>query len=363
MVSRRSFLQSSLCGGLMGTLAPLHSALAQTDFAQVTPGRTLVFPYDEGSHPGYRTEWWYITGWLENAARKPLGFQITFFRARPSRGSDNPSAFALRKILIAHAALSDPQHGKLIHEQRAARTAFDLAGAREDGLHVWLDVWLLRAELTGYRAKTSGAALSLDLAFTPTRPALLQGDAGYSRKGPGATSASYYYSLPHLAVHGEIERAGKRESAQGSAWLDHEWSSSYMDERALGWDWIGINLDDGGALMAYRMRNDSGSSLWAGATLRVSDQSARTYAPNEVRFTPLRLWRSPRTGTNYPVEWAITIGDFEIEIKPLMDDQENDTRLTTGAIYWEGAVRASRGGQPVGRGYLELTGYWRRLRL
>jgi predicted secreted hydrolase len=46
-----------------------------------------------------------------------------------------------------------------------------------------------------------------------------------------------------------------------------------------------------------------------------------------------------------------------------MDDQENDTRATTGAIYWEGAVRALRDGVAVGRGYLELTGYWRRLQM
>jgi len=47
----------------------------------------------------------------------------------------------------------------------------------------------------------------------------------------------------------------------------------------------------------------------------------------------------------------------------LMDDQENDARLSTGAIYWEGAVRALEGRQLVGRGYLELTGHRERLRL
>ena len=46
-----------------------------------------------------------------------------------------------------------------------------------------------------------------------------------------------------------------------------------------------------------------------------------------------------------------------------MDDQENDTRLSTGAIYWEGAVRAYAADALAGRGYLELTGYGERLRL
>jgi len=362
-LSRRVFLQSSLCSGIVGALAPWQSAFAQTTYAPVVPGHALVFPRDEGSHPEFRTEWWYVTGWLEDAARNALGFQITFFRARPARGSGNPSAFTPRQVLIAHAALSDPVQGKLLHEQRAARAAFDLAGAREGQLHVWLDDWLLRSEAPGYRAKVTGAALTLNLEFTPTQPPLLQGDAGYSRKGPRADAASYYYSLPHLSVHGEIVRDRKRAVAQGTAWLDHEWSSSYMDERAVGWDWIGINFDNGGALMAFRMRDATDASLWANATLRDAMRSVRTFGPGEVRFIPRRSWRSPRTGTNYPVAWTVTAGDLHYDIEPLMDDQENDTRLTTGAIYWEGAVRVSRGGQPVGRGYLELTGYWRRLRL
>ena len=57
------------------------------------------------------------------------------------------------------------------------------------------------------------------------------------------------------------------------------------------------------------------------------------------------------------------MGEREFSLQPLMDDQENDARLSTGAIYWEGAVRALEGRQLVGRGYLELTGHRERLRL
>jgi predicted secreted hydrolase len=46
-----------------------------------------------------------------------------------------------------------------------------------------------------------------------------------------------------------------------------------------------------------------------------------------------------------------------------MDDQELDSRLSTGTIYWEGAVRAFQGKDVVGRGYLELTGYWKPMKL
>jgi predicted secreted hydrolase len=150
---------------------------------------------------------------------------------------------------------------------------------------------------------------------------------------------------------------------EGRAWLDHEWSSEVMAANAVGWDWIGINLSGGGAFMAFRMRDKQGGSLWAGGALRRADGSLRVFAPADVTFVPGREWRSARTGASYPVTWAVRAGDLELAIEPLFEDQEHDTRASSGTIYWEGAVRALRDGKPVGQGYLELTGYWRRLDL
>jgi predicted secreted hydrolase len=53
----------------------------------------------------------------------------------------------------------------------------------------------------------------------------------------------------------------------------------------------------------------------------------------------------------------------DLVLKPLLDDQELDSRASTGTIYWEGAVTAYKNNTAVGRGYLELTGYWRPMRL
>jgi predicted secreted hydrolase len=327
------------------------------------PGYAMRFPHDEGSHPEFRLEWWYITGWLTDAAARPLGFQITFFRARPELKHDNPSAFTPREIMIAHAALSDPAYGRLSHAQRAARAGFNLAAASVGGTRAWIDGWWLEQRDNIYRARLPAREFQFDFTFTPTQAPLLQGETGFSRKGPAPESASYYYSLPHLKVTGTLARQGNPQSVTGSAWLDHEWSSSYMAKEAVGWDWIGINLDDGSALMAFRMRGKDGDSFWAGGALRRPAASVTVFAPSEVRFMPRREWRSSRTGTSYPVSWLVKAGDLELAIEPLMDDQEHDVRLTTGTIYWEGAVRALYQGKPVGRGYLELTGYGRPLRL
>ncbi len=362
--SRRRLL--ALLGGLLAT-PHVHGqtnrrAAPGTPYAQVLPGTPLRFPRDEGSHPDFRTEWWYATGWLESA-RGPLGFQITFFRTRPELKLDNPSAFAPRQILIGHAALSDPAQRMLQHDQRVAREGFSLAGASPDRLEVWVDDWSLKQEGGVLRARIPARDFQFDLTLAATQSPMLQGDKGVSRKGPQPASASHYYSLPHLRTQGTLTRAGRTEILSGTAWLDHEWSSSYLDKDAAGWDWIGINLEDGGALMAFQMRTPQGGKFWAGGAHRAANGEQRVFEPGEVDFTPLRSWRSPRTGTEYPVAWRIRAAGLTIEVTPLMDDQENDTRASTGAIYWEGAVRALRDGAPIGRGYLELTGYWRRLRL
>ena len=334
-----------------------------TRFAPVAPDYRLRFPEDEAAHPAFRTEWWYVTGWLETAGRPAMGFQVTFFRARPEIDERNPSAFTARQIIIAHAALSDPERGRLVHDQTVARAVLGLAGADEQRLRVWIDDWSFTQERSIYRTRVPGRDFTLDLAFTPAQPPLLQGDAGLSRKGPRPESASYYYSVPHLQVAGEIAQSGRKSSVAGKAWLDHEWSSSYMDERATGWDWIGINFDDGGALMAFRMRDAAGAKFWAGGAYRAPDGTRRAFDRADVELTPLRVWQSPRTGTRYPVMWRVRAGAVELTIEPLMDDQENDTRMSVGTIYWEGAVRAMRENKVVGRGYLELTGYWRPLKL
>ncbi|MGE3667434.1 MAG: lipocalin-like domain-containing protein [Steroidobacteraceae bacterium] len=329
----------------------------------VVPGYTLKFPRDHGSHPDFRTEWWYATGWLRTAQGAPLGFQITFFRSLREEATGNPSAFAPREILIAHAAISDPARGRLWKSERIARAGFGLAEARTGDAAIWIDDWQLVRGRETFRIEAPAEEFALDLTLAPGEAPMLNGEAGFSRKGPTPGAASYYYSLPHLAVRGDIARGGKREAVTGEAWLDHEWSSESLEPQAAGWDWIGVNLDDGGALMAFRIRGRGGDVRWAGGTLRAADGTLRHFSPDEIVMAPQRTWRSPRTAIAYPVEWRVRAGKLTLSLAPLMDDQESDTRATTGAIYWEGAVRARAGEREIGRGYLELTGYGEPLRL
>jgi predicted secreted hydrolase len=332
-------------------------------FPRVVPGAPLRFPRDHGSHPEFRIEWWYVTGWVRTEDGTDYGIQVTFFRNRTRIGEDNPSRFAPRQLLFAHAALADAQHGRLRHDQRVARAGFGLAEAREETMGVAIGEWSLGLTEGRFVARIAAREFALDLTFVPTQTPLLQGDAGYSRKGPAAAQASHYYSLPHLDVVGSVDAEGRRRRVTGTAWLDHEWSSELMAPEAVGWDWAGINLADGGAFMAFRMRDRTGAALWAGGAHRTASGETRILAPSEIGFFPRRSWRSPRTGIEYPVTMGIEAPGAAYVLEPLLADQELDSRASTGTIYWEGAVRAFAASGEVGRGYLELTGYGKPLRL
>jgi len=333
-------------------------------FEQVRPGGAIAFPADEGAHPAFRTEWWYVTGWLEDASGAPLGFQVTFFRNRPGLAEDNPSAFAARELLIAHAALSDPALGHARHAERIAREGFGLAQAALGRTAVSIRDWRLEATGDALEAHVAGEDFALELTLARSAPPMPNGQQGYSQKGPAATSASWYYSLPQLAVSGSVREAhGAARPVTGRAWLDHEWSSAYLDQDSVGWDWVGLNLADGGALMAFRIRDRDGRQRFAGGTRRAPDGRTHVLAPGEIAFTATGRWRSPRTGIDWPVVFTVQAGLERWQLTPLLKDQESDSRLTTGTVYWEGAVRAAEAGGARGRGYLELTGYGAPLRL
>ncbi len=354
---------------LAAALGPAaRGAAAAFEYAPALP-RRLEFPRDHGAHPGFRTEWWYLTGHLDAApgSQQPaLGIQLTFFRIRPPIDSGNPSRFAAHQLLLAHAALADPRRGALLHEERIERAGLGIAEASAQDTGVEIDHWrLVRGPADGvYRARMRGAHFAFELTATPTQALMLQGDRGYSRKAPSdftGAAASYYYSEPQLLLQARITVDAGVQSRSGRGWLDHEWSSTLLPPHAAGWDWAGFNLDDGSALTAFRIRRVAGDGdapdWFAYASLRVPGRPVQTFASSQVRFEPVQSWTSPRTRARYPVAQRLTVGSRRFETRPMMPDQEFDALATSGIVYWEGASELLEGGRPIGRGYLELTGY------
>ena len=392
---RRPFL-AGLPAALLAARAsagPAPGAVASPD-SDATPlgvtHRALRFPADHGSHPDTHVEWWYVTGWLSartepaDKLKPEFGFQVTFFRTRTGLAETSTSRFAARQLVFAHVALTDlaagARGGGLLHDQRAAREGFGLARtpASAGEQVVQLRDWSLRRDAvppaattpdvdraSALHIETRSDRFALDLGLAATQPLLLQGDDGYSQKGPDPRQASHYYSEPQLAVRGRVTRAGGREVAvTGRAWLDHEWSDEYLAPEAVGWDWVGFNLLDGAALMAFRLRRADGSALWAGGSFRDAAGRLIIFGAGDVRFEPLRRWTSPRTQATYPVEWTLSTPAGRWRVVALQDDQELDSRESTGSLYWEGvSALHDDGGGVVGYGYLELTGYAGKLRL
>ena len=324
---------------------------------RVDPDYRMAFPRDFGAHPGFRTEWWYVTGWLG----EDRGFQVTFFRVRTTHPQDNPSRFAPTQLLFAHAALMLPKNRHALHGQRAARLGSSGGRFSVQDADVAINDWsLVRAADDRYRTIVHDDAFGFDLTLAPPgqpgdprNDPWLQDLQGFSRKGPGTGQASHYYSRPQLQVSG----TANGETVSGVAWFDHEWSTTYLDPAAEGWDWTGINLDDGGALVAFRIRpRQPGAEIWRYCALRHPDGRVERF--DAVRFEVLRDWQSPRTSTRYPVSLRLVLPHGRLRLEPLFDDQELDGRGSTGTIYWEGAVRVlDDSGRRLGRGYLELTGY------
>ena len=382
-LARRHWLGSSA-----GLIALSAVGLSPTS-ARGLPVRTLQFPRDHGSHPDLRTEWWYITGHLD-AAGAPWGFQITFFRSRVEGTQDMQSAFAAKQLLFAHAAVTDVRGGRLLHDQRIARAGFGVVDASESDTDIRLQDWRLvrhdaarnpgeieragdaalgrvHSERSRYEAQIISPGFSLQLQFDSTQPLLLQGQQGLSRKGPAPEQASYYYSQPQLSVSGSITVGGQRmvtSAGTGRAWMDHEWSETLMHPEVVGWDWIGMNLNDGGALTAFRLRRVDGSAVWAGGSLRAAGQTTRVFSASEVVFVPERFWTSAASGVRYPVQWQVQTPAGVFQVRALLDNQELDSSSSTGSIYWEGLSELRNpAGETVGQGYLELTGYGKPLRV
>lgn len=376
-LSRRHLLLAALAG----TAVPPHASAAD---AAAPAALNLVFPRDFGSHPDHQIEWWYITGHARSgsgAQARDFGFQITFFRTRVDGTQQMQSRFAARQLLFAHAAVTEVQARRFWHDQRIARAGFEVAQASETDTALRLRDWSLVRGANGvYQARIAGDAFALELDFTPTQPVLLQGERGLSRKGPRPQQFSAYYSVPQLAFEGAITVQGRRYPVSGSgartantdfvrpggaAWLDHEWSNSLLDPAAVGWDWLGMNLFDGSSLTAFRLRDKAGQTLWDGGSFRhprMDGGKPYIFSRGEAAFQAVRGWKSPLTQATYPVEWLVRTPPDNYVVRALLDNQELDSRNSTGAVYWEGLCDLiDSNNRTVGRGYLEMTGYARPL--
>jgi predicted secreted hydrolase len=339
---------------------------ADQRFARATVPRDFVFPQDHGSHPEYRTEWWYFTGNLATDASRHFGFELTFFRYALDTTHEREaarSAWRTDQIWMAHFAITDTEKRRFHAAERFAREALGLAGARAAPLQVWVEDWSARGanatEDLALRLEASNGGVALALDVTAASGPVAHGENGLDRKGAAVGNASYYYSLPRLTAAGSITVDEQTFNVAGSAWLDREWSTSSLEPGIAGWDWFALQFSDGRSLMFYRLRTvDGQASPFSSGSLISADGSRTALLSGDLTLVVTDHWTSETTGTRYPVAWRMTLPHegLTLDIQPYLENQELDLSVR----YWEGAVRATgRGpdGAVTAQGYLELAGY------
>jgi predicted secreted hydrolase len=332
-------------------------------YLRVEGATDLEFPADYGPHLDYQTEWWYYTGNLRTAEGRHFGYQLTFFRRAlvpPALRTERESAWAADQVYMAHFALTDVTGKRHWAFERFSRGAAGLAGARAVPYRVWLEDWQVEEIEPGVvRLHAEQEGVALELVLTDRKGPILQGDGGYSPKGPLPGNASYYYSLTHLETSGTVQVADTSHAVSGLSWMDHEWSTSALAADQVGWDWFSVQMDDGSELMVFQLRKEDGSiDPFSSGTFIGPDGSTRHLDRDEFEIRVEDTWRSPHSEATYPARWTATVPavDLKLEIEPHLADQE----LIVSYAYWEGAVRVEgeRAGHPIrGNGYVEMTGY------
>lgn len=337
------------------------------EWQQAPQNHVLTFPRDHGSHPDQKIEWWYFTGNLGTTSGHRLGYQLTFFRIGADAQPENPSAWTVRDLHMAHFAVSDLTSGNYHSAQKFERAGPGLAGADLGKLHAWNGTW--RAEMNAENqilleaeSRTTATPFSLNLTLETARPIIPHGENGYSRKGQQPGNASIYYSLTRLISTGQIQIGTTTHRVTGLSWMDHEFGTSFLEPGQVGWDWFSLHLADGSDLMLFQIRNsDATAPANRSGTLISPSGEILHLQPGDFTLTSDSPWKSKATGASYPLRWQLQVPRAALALTvttPLPAQEMLSPRA--GPSYWEGSVTAegTRLGNPIqATGYLEMTGY------
>ncbi len=341
------------------TLLAACALLAGEPYRQATPGYRYSFPQDHFEHPEFRTEWWYYTGNLRDAAGKRFGFELVFFRQGERQGpAADRSTWSVGDLYLAHLALTDIDGKHFYYHERLNRAGPGIAGASFAERRVWNGSWSAAWREDRQVLEATADEFHFRLEVRPAKPPVVHGINGVSQKGDAAGEASYYVSFTRLEVAGEVVAGSEHHTVTGTAWMDHEWFTNQLDKEQVGWDWFSAQLDNGTELMLFRLRRKDGTiDRHSSGTYVDREGRARHLTNNDITLTPESYWRSKSTGASYPIGWQVRVPLLRIDLNlhAALDDQELTSEDKTAPTYWEGAVTYS--GSATGVGYLEMTGY------
>jgi predicted secreted hydrolase len=333
-------------------------ALSQ-EYQNITKDYRLRFPEDFYYKKDYRVQWWYFTGHLFDQTGREFGYELTFFVVG-IQNKTYKSRFGLRNIYISHFAISDVANNIFLFSDRSDSGAFDFAGAHDDHLKVWVGKNFAEGTPAKMHLHASDDDKSLDLILIPTKPVILHGENGYSRKSEASpTLSSYYFSYTNMKTEGTLRIGNKTVMVKGRSWFDREISAG-LGQNQIAWNWFAIELDDNREIMLYLLSHRDGSmDKNSSGTFIYSDGTHHHLSKDEFDVRVLSYYRSRKTRARYPSQWEIKIPSegIQLTLVPLMEDQELITTYSTFNYYWEGVCSVK--GTVSGRAYIEMTGYTR----
>lgn len=306
---------------------------------------------------------WYYNGQLQ-CGQESFGFALAFFRTSIFRRElPLPLRWLLslrfaRGLFLSHFSLLEFRTGRFHYSHQRHSRRF--AGAARDRFQVWCGDWSIDGDADAHRLMVQTRQAELSLRLTPLKPLVKHGSDGWMDKGG---QQGFHCSYPRLGAEGTLRLAKETRPVRGEAWMDREFGNWQLRSSLRGWDWCSVQLDNACELMVYFFRDAAGHPAPA-SFVTVVDRECRAEELSlyDFSWTPQQRWKSPWTGTEYPQSWTLRIPklDLELEIVPVCQHQEVDTRGSMMVVYWEGAATAHGhiGARSVeGKAYVELFGY------
>jgi predicted secreted hydrolase len=323
---------------------PTVAAASSSPIPAPTP-QPVTFPEDEAPHQNM-VEWWYYNGHLQDGQGQEYGFHFVIFQFRSPEGAVG---------YMAHTSVTDVEAGA--HEQ-AFQISAQAQPQPDQGFSFDIQGWRLNGTLDQHSLAAQAPGYAMDLTLDPVKPPVPHDEDGFLIGPEGWT---YYYSWTRMDVQGTLTLDGQPFQVTGQGWMDHQWGDFRVSGYPAGWQWFAVQLADGTDLMAYEFRADTGETAMFG-TLVAPDGGVTYLKGDDLSLRVLEHWTSPHTQAEYPAGWTLTVedADLELEVLPIVPDQEVTVAFPPNTIYWEGksSITGFRNGEPVeGQAYVELVGY------
>lgn len=275
--------------------------------------------FDEWSGHFETSEWWYVTGIVEDAESNVFFYQFTIFHGYIKTGQE---AFSV------HLALSDLAGQKHYFYNSAGMPGSNVYADEAGTMYrdSWINIGKKDGQISGMEIRGKARKFSFEFTVVPEKPVVWHGEDGIVVMGheEDDNERSYYYSFTSMDTKGKITLDGREFSVKGKSWFDRQWGrfSEYY------WDWFSFRLDDGREIMVFGFPFTG----YTAGTIIYPDGTYRPLESAEYKVIDLSI-RKDGIHTFY-LGWSLTADGETFKVVPTMSDHSN---VAPGVpAYWEG---------------------------